>query len=76
MQTESLATIMHSIPKKSDSVIKQITDQIIASGQMTRAQHLHLASTLLAEKKVTDEDRSQINRIFDYVQTGRLKLID
>ncbi len=61
---------------KSNPAIKHLIDQIIASGQMTRSQHLSLTSTLLAEQRITDEDRNQINRVFDYVQSGRLKLID
>ncbi|QZZ18637.1 hypothetical protein J5X98_14205 [Leptothermofonsia sichuanensis E412] len=67
---------MGSVPGKSNSAIRHLTDQIVASGQITRMQHLQLTSALLAERKLTDEDRSQINRIFDYVQAGRLKLID
>ncbi|MGA7935177.1 MAG: hypothetical protein WCA35_16635 [Kovacikia sp.] len=67
---------MRSIQDKSNSVIKQLVDGIIQAGQMTRQEHLKLASTLLAEQKISDEDRMQINRVFDYIQTGRLKLID
>ncbi len=61
---------------QSNSVIRQMVDRIITTGQMTRQEHLNLTSILLAEQKIGDEDRSHINRIFDHIQTGRLKLID
>jgi polyhydroxyalkanoate synthesis regulator phasin len=61
---------------KSDSAIKQLVDRIIASGEMTRQEHLSLTSTLLSAQRINDEERTQINRIFDYIQTGRLKLVD
>ncbi len=43
---------------------------------MTRQEHLNLTSILLAEQRLTDADRNKINRVFDYIQTGRLKLVD
>ncbi|UBF28572.1 hypothetical protein K9N68_12250 [Kovacikia minuta CCNUW1] len=67
---------MRSVQGKSNPVIKQLVDGIIQSGQMTRQEHLNLTSTLLAEHRMSDEDRIQINRVFDYIQTGRLKLVD
>jgi len=35
-----------------------------------------LVDQILAEQKLLDIDRNKINRIFDQVSTGRLKLID
>jgi len=67
---------MRTIPGKSNSAIKQLVDRIIASGQMTRQEHLSLTSSLLSAHRLSDEERTQINRVFDHIQTGRLKLID
>lgn len=67
---------MRTAPDKFNPALKQLVDQIFTSGQITRREHLQLTSILLAANKMADAERSQINRIFDAIQTGRLKLID
>ncbi len=67
---------MRSIQSNPNSAIHQLVDRILAVGEMSRQEHLKLTSILLAEQKLTNGDRNKINRIFDYIQTGRLKLID
>ncbi|MBD2098893.1 hypothetical protein H6F90_27915 [Trichocoleus sp. FACHB-591] len=61
---------------KSSLSIKTITEQIIQAGQLSRREHLQLTSVILSDSKLSSEDRRQINLIFDYLQTGRLKLAD
>ena len=61
---------------KSNLNIKTITEQIIQAGQLSRREHLQLTSVILSDSKLSAEDRRQINLIFDYLQTGRLKLAD
>ncbi|MBD1863293.1 hypothetical protein [Trichocoleus sp. FACHB-46] len=61
---------------KSSLSIKIITEQIIQAGQLSRREHLQLTSIILSDSKLSSEDRRQINLIFDYLQTGRLKLAD
>ncbi|HEY9860400.1 MAG TPA: hypothetical protein V6D16_12895 [Candidatus Obscuribacterales bacterium] len=61
---------------KSSLSIKTITDRIIESGQLSRQEHLQLTSVILSDSKLSNQDRRQINLIFDYLQTGRLKLAD
>lgn len=51
-------------------------EQAIASGRLSRKEHLKLTSLLLAEQVISNEERDQINQVFDYLQAGRLKLID
>lgn len=46
------------------------------SGQLSRQEHVQLTSVVLSDSKLSNEDRRQINLIFDYLQTGRLKLAD
>ncbi|MBW4670623.1 MAG: hypothetical protein KME60_25190 [Cyanomargarita calcarea GSE-NOS-MK-12-04C] len=57
-------------------VVKRMVDRIIISGKMSRQDHKLLTSMVLASGDINDTDRRQINRIFDYIQTGQLKLID
>lgn len=54
--------------------LRQIVDRILKTGQLSRLEHLQLVSTFLSDYKVTDDDRNQINRIFDDLQTGRLRI--
>ena len=65
-----------TISKKANLNIAVLIEQIIANGKMNREEHLQLTSTILADDKITTEERCQINRVFDYIQTGRLKLVD
>jgi hypothetical protein len=61
---------------KSKFVVMPVIEQIIATGYINRQQHLQLASAILSDLKITEEERRQINRVFDYLQTGCLKLVD
>ncbi len=56
--------------------LKQIVDRILNSGQLSRLEHLQLVTTILSDYRVTDEERHQINRVFDDIQTGRIKIVD
>jgi len=61
---------------QSNQTTKQLVDRILNSGQLSRREYLQLVSTILSDYKVTDEERSQINRVFDEVQIGHLKLVN
>ncbi|MCW6050693.1 MAG: hypothetical protein WBA89_02795 [Microcoleus sp.] len=67
---------MRTSPNKSNLTISQMVDRIVASGKIARREHLVLTSTILSDDRISEEDRYQINRIFDYIQIGRLKFID
>jgi hypothetical protein len=65
-----------TVQSKSGIVLRQMVDQIISAGRINRHEHLQLTSAILSDYSITDEERRQINRVFDYVQIGRLKLVD
>jgi hypothetical protein len=67
---------MRSFQGDSHSSIYNLMEQAIASGRLSRKEHLKLTSLLLAEQVISNEERDQINQVFDYLQAGRLKLID
>ncbi|MEG4445595.1 hypothetical protein QUA82_18505 [Microcoleus sp. F8-D3] len=67
---------MRTSHNKSNLTISQKVDRIVASGKIARREHLVLTSTILSDDKISEEERHQINRIFDYIQIGRLKFID
>ncbi|MBC6477018.1 MAG: hypothetical protein GDA56_03725 [Hormoscilla sp. GM7CHS1pb] len=49
----------------------QMTEQIMASGQISREQHQMLTSAILSNK-ITDQEKHQINRVFDSLQTDAM----
>ncbi len=55
---------------------RRLVEEIGNSGQITRQEHLQLASLLLSNYKLSQEERRKINQTFDQVQTGQLKLVD
>jgi hypothetical protein len=56
--------------------IHQLIARIVESNEIGRREQLQLASAMLKDKHLTEEDRRQINRIFDHIQSGRIKIID
>ena len=61
---------------RAEIAVKKIVERIILSGEISREDHSALTYTVLIDGEVSDSDRRQINRIFDYIQTGRLQLVD
>lgn len=62
-------------PTPSNLSIHQLIGRILESNEIGRQQHLQLTSAMLGDKNMTDEDRRQINRIFDQIQTGRINIV-
>lgn len=60
----------------SKSLVRQLLDLCLNSDRITRQEYLQLTTVVLSNRNVTLEDLHQINRIFDRVQQGRIKLID
>jgi hypothetical protein len=58
------------------TAIQSLVNQIVSAGEVSRREYMRLTSTLLADCKLTDQDRRQISQVLDYVQIGRLKLVD
>lgn len=67
---------MRTIQHKPTENIRRLIEQILNQGHMSRKQHLLLTSAILSDQRITEDDRRQINRVFDYIQTGRLRLVD
>ncbi|MCU0525183.1 MAG: hypothetical protein MUF72_10190 [Elainella sp. Prado103] len=64
------------IENHSVASIQSFMQQILATGKLSRRDYMHLTTTILADYHLSDRDRCQINRVLDYVQIGRLKLVD
>ncbi len=55
--------------------INQMVNRIITSGKLSLREYLQLTSSILSGKKITDEERHQINQIFDLLKIGKINLI-
>lgn len=62
-------------PIKPIFTIPQMIERILESNEITTQEHLQVANVLLSGKNITDEDRKQINRIFELIQSDRIKII-
>jgi hypothetical protein len=60
----------------SELAVESLVNRIIRFGKMSRKDHMLLTSIVLSDGEVSESERRQINRIFDYIQSGRLELVD
>jgi uncharacterized FlgJ-related protein len=67
---------MRAVSSNAKAGLKYLVESIADSRQVTRTDYLWLASSLLADHRMSEEERVQISRIFDHIQTGQLKIID
>jgi hypothetical protein len=58
-----------------ETIVAKLVNRIIFSGRLSRQDHILLTSKILGNSYISDGERRQINRIFDRVQTGQLKLV-
>ncbi|MBO0349076.1 hypothetical protein J0895_08165 [Phormidium pseudopriestleyi FRX01] len=62
-------------PIKPIFTIHQTIERILEINEISTQEHLQIANVLLSGKNITDEDRRQINRIFELIQSDRIKII-
>jgi len=55
--------------------VVQFVEQLIASRQISYRQYHQLSAAILADGKVDEEERRQINRLFDAIQGGYIRII-
>ncbi len=65
-----------TIKAQSELSVKKIVDKILISGKLSRQDHSLLTAIVFNNGEIKDNERRQINRIFDRIQAGQLKLVD
>lgn len=55
--------------------IVQLINQLITSRQITMSQYQEISALVLADGTVDEQERRQINRLFDAIQTGTVKFM-
>ncbi|MEM1310642.1 MAG: hypothetical protein AAF892_18005 [Cyanobacteria bacterium P01_D01_bin.71] len=54
----------------------KLVDQLMMSRKITQQQYRNLSQLVLADGSIDDRERQQINRLFDAIQGGRIKVLD
>ncbi len=56
--------------------LTKLVDQLLAARKITHQQYQSLSQLVLADGSVDENELRQINRLFDAVQNGRIKVVD
>jgi uncharacterized membrane protein YebE (DUF533 family) len=67
---------MESQESESTLNVTQFVDELILSRQISGQEYNQLAAAILADGKIDEEERYQINRLFDAIQSGQVKIIN
>ncbi len=59
-----------------DNEVTQLVDQLIRSKRITYTQYQSLSKMVLADGTVDEQERCQINRLFDAIQTGVIRIVE
>lgn len=58
-----------------DSNVATLINQLIASRRITLRQYQELSAAVLADGAIDEQERYQINRLFDAIQNGAVKFV-
>ncbi len=58
------------------SSLKEMLDQFIADGVLTRDEHDEFIEAVHADGKIDDEEKAQISRMFQLIREGKLTVVD
>lgn len=64
-------------PANSSSLnIEQMVSKITQSGKITRADQRQFMATLLSQSKISSSEHAMINRVFELLRAGRLRVVE
>ncbi|MEM9002843.1 MAG: hypothetical protein AAGE59_04855 [Cyanobacteria bacterium P01_F01_bin.86] len=63
-------------PSDDTQELATLVDSCIAARNITYHQYKKFSAIVLADGNVDDRERMQINRLFDAIQIGRVKIVD
>lgn len=56
--------------------ITDLVSQCIQARTITQSQYQELTALVLADGTVDESERKQVNRLFDAIQVGRVRIVD
>lgn len=66
-----MSTASEDTPK-----LTSLVNQVFANRKITQQQYQRLTTLVLADGSIDEQELRQINRLFDAVQDGRIKVMD
>ncbi|MBD2461197.1 hypothetical protein H6G89_09085 [Oscillatoria sp. FACHB-1407] len=67
---------MQSQVNLPDASIEQLVEQIFATRRITRVDQERFMSALLSKKALNDAEQVQINRVFDALRSGLIRVVE
>jgi peptidoglycan hydrolase CwlO-like protein len=67
--------MVHTLSSSSLN-IEQMVNKITASGRISRADQQQFMATLLSKTKISSKEEALVNRIFELLRAGRLRVVD
>ncbi|MEM7796260.1 MAG: hypothetical protein AAF579_17630 [Cyanobacteria bacterium P01_C01_bin.118] len=59
-----------------ESEVAQLVNQLIRAKRITYTQYQTLSTMVLADGTVDEQERRQINRLFDAIQSGAVRIVE
>ncbi len=56
--------------------VEQMVNKIISCGKITRSDQRQFMSTLLSQKTINQAEHDLINKVFELLRAGRLRIVD
>ncbi|MGF1458953.1 MAG: hypothetical protein ACFBSG_07985 [Leptolyngbyaceae cyanobacterium] len=56
--------------------LTEMVDRFIASRHINQQQYQDLTRLVLADGSIDEQERQQINRLFDAIRNGRIQVVD
>jgi DNA-binding response OmpR family regulator len=77
---QKVTTLQLETPPPAEMTLQEIVTQIINTGKLSRKSYMHFSKAifnrLFSSNPLTPVEYGQINFIFTYLQSGRIKVID
>ena len=64
---------MAAKPQKS---LRTLVNEIVADGQLTKAEKKRLDAAILADNELDQEELDQLHRVMAMIRKGELKVVD
>lgn len=72
-----MTTDTHLLPSNSQpSSVEQMVEKIIACGKISRNDQHQFMAVLLSRNTISKTEQTLINRVFDLLRSGRLRVVD
>jgi hypothetical protein len=66
--------VMVDNPADVEPNITELVDRFIRNRSLTRQEYQNLSDLVMADGTIDEQERREINRLFDAIQTGRVKI--